>query len=91
MPMILGPDPLQALQAPRGKPPSCPYKEEGYLPEAMVNFMALLGWSPGRQGRTLCQGNVMVEHFSLDRVGKAGAIFDKDKLQWMKRRVHPPA
>ena len=81
LPMILGPD-HSKLSKRHGATSILSYKEEGYLPEAMVNFMALLGWSLDDKTDVMSR-NVMVEHFSLDRVGKAGAIFDKDKLQWM--------
>ncbi|MFD2172368.1 glutamate--tRNA ligase [Tumebacillus lipolyticus] len=58
------------------------YEELGYLPEAINNFLALLGWSPvGEQ--EIFSLDELVEQFSFDRVSKSGAIFDKDKLAWM--------
>lgn len=58
------------------------YQALGYLPEALVNFMALLGWSPGGEEEvfTLVQ---LQEQFSLDRVAKNPAVFDLDKLNWL--------
>lgn len=58
------------------------YRELGYLPEAIVNFLALLGWSPeGEQERfTLDE---LIQEFSLNRVAKNPAIFDMDKLRWL--------
>jgi len=58
------------------------YREEGYLPEAIVNFMALLGWTPadGREFLTLPE---IVAEFSLDRVTRAPSVFDPQKLTWM--------
>jgi len=55
------------------------YREEGYLPEAMVNFLAFLGWSPGTEEEifTLDQ---LVERFEITKVHKGGAIFDRDRL-----------
>ncbi len=55
------------------------FRQHGYLPEALVNFIALLGWSPGgdREKMTLAE---MVELFSLDRVGRTNAKFDREKL-----------
>jgi glutamyl-tRNA synthetase len=55
------------------------FREAGYLPEALVNFIALLGWGPGgdREKMTLAE---MIELFSVDRVGKTNAKFDRDKL-----------
>lgn len=58
------------------------YLERGYLPEALLNFIALLGWHPpdDREVFTLDQ---LIEEFSLDRINRAGAVFDVDKLNWM--------
>lgn len=58
------------------------YREQGYLPEAIVNFLALLGWSPVGEQEML---NIeeLIRTFGLDRVNKSGAIFDVDKLRWM--------
>jgi len=57
------------------------YREKGYLPEALINFVALLGWNPGddREMFTLAE---LEKEFSLERVGKAGAVFDVEKLKW---------
>lgn len=58
------------------------YRDEGFLPEAIVNFMALLGWTPpdGREFLTLPE---IIDQFSLDRVTKAPSVFDPEKLTWM--------
>jgi len=58
------------------------YRQQGFLPEAIVNFLALLGWSPGGEEEILSM-NEIVEKFDLARVNKSGAIFDVDKLDWM--------
>ncbi|WP_132946776.1 glutamate--tRNA ligase [Tumebacillus sp. BK434] len=58
------------------------YEELGYLPEAINNFLALLGWSPTVE-QEIFSLDELVEQFSFDRVSKSGAIFDKDKLAWM--------
>lgn len=61
------------------------YKEEGYLPDAMFNFMALLGWSPeGEQEIFDHQG--LIEAFSEKRLSKSPSMFDKDKLTWVNNR-----
>ena len=62
------------------------YREAGYEPEALVSYLALLGWSPGddRERFTLAE---LVEAFSLDRVHKAGAKFDLEKLAWLNGQV----
>jgi nondiscriminating glutamyl-tRNA synthetase len=58
------------------------YKELGYLPEAVVNFIALLGWSPVGEEEIFTKEE-LVEQFDLDRVSKSPAVFDMDKLNWM--------
>lgn len=57
------------------------YKEEGYFPEAVVNFLALLGWNPGTE-QELFSLSELIEAFSLERVNKSGARFDPDKTKW---------
>ena len=54
----------------------------GYLPEALINYLALLGWSPG-DDRELMTMDELVEAFTIDRVTKTAAKFDPDKLRWM--------
>lgn len=58
------------------------YRTLGYLPEAIINFLALLGWSPGGE-QEIFSLEELVQSFSLDRVSKSGAIFDTEKLAWM--------
>jgi glutamyl-tRNA synthetase len=58
------------------------YREAGYEPEALINFLALLGWNPGTE-QELFSRDEMVEAFSLDRVGASGVQFDLDKLRWV--------
>lgn len=58
------------------------YKEKGYLPETVVNFLALLGWSPGGEEEIFSM-NELIERFSLERVAKNPAVFDMDKLSWL--------
>ena len=81
LPMILGPDRAK-LSKRQGASSILEYRELGFLPEAMVNFMALLGWSLDDRTDVMSR-DVLVEHFSLERIGKAGAIFDREKLLWM--------
>lgn len=57
------------------------YREDGYFPEAMVNFLAFLGWNPGTE-QELFRLEELVDAFELDRVNKAGARFDPDKMKW---------
>jgi nondiscriminating glutamyl-tRNA synthetase len=58
------------------------YKELGYLPEAVINFIALLGWSPKGEEEIFTKEE-LIEQFDLDRVSKSPAVFDMDKLNWM--------
>jgi glutamyl-tRNA synthetase len=57
------------------------YKEDGYFPEAMVNFLALLGWNPGTE-QEIFSLEKLINTFELERVHKAGARFDPDKIKW---------
>lgn len=58
------------------------YQKEGYLPEAFINFLCLLGWSHPKE-KEIFSLSEFVKNFSLERVRKAGPIFDKDKLDWI--------
>jgi nondiscriminating glutamyl-tRNA synthetase len=58
------------------------YKAQGYLPEAMVNFFALMGWYP-EDGREIFSVDEMIARFRIEDVGKSGAVFDVQKLTWM--------
>jgi len=61
------------------------YKNKGYLPDALVNFIALLGWNPG-DTREIFSLEELVKEFSLEHVGKAGAIFNIEKLDWINEQ-----
>jgi glutamyl-tRNA synthetase len=80
---ILGPDGAK-LSKRHGAASMGEFREQGYLPEALFNFLALLGWSPLQESEILSRPE-LIQQFSLDRVGKAPAIFDVDKLKWMNR------
>jgi len=58
------------------------YRHQGYLPEAMLNYLALLGWSD-REGEEILSREELISGFSLDRIKHSGAIFDREKLDWM--------
>ncbi|MDP8229848.1 MAG: glutamate--tRNA ligase [Candidatus Gorgyraea atricola] len=58
------------------------YREKGYLPDAMVNYLALLGWAPG-DNREFMETPEIIKKFGLKRVNKRGAEFDEDKLRWL--------
>lgn len=61
------------------------FKEEGYFPEALINFLALLGWNPGNDDEVF-DLTTLVELFDLDRVHKAGARFDPEKIKWFNHQ-----
>ncbi len=58
------------------------FREQGYLPEALFNFMALLGWSSGDEEEILSQEEI-IDRFAIEDVNKSGAVFDREKLNWM--------
>lgn len=58
------------------------FYQKGYLPEALVNFVALLGWNTSDEQEVFTMEE-LIEKFSFERVGKAGAVFDREKLMWM--------
>ncbi len=61
------------------------FKEEGYLPDALINFLALLGWNPGGE-KELFSLNSLVKSFSLEKINKAGAKFDIEKAKWFNQQ-----
>ncbi len=82
MPHILGPEGNKKLSKRDNAMSVLEYKEQGYLPEAMINFLALLGWNPGIE-QEIFTLNELIEKFSLERVGRSGARFDERRLLWM--------
>ena len=81
LPMILGPD-RSKLSKRHGATAINEYREQGFLPETMINFLALLGWSLDDKTEIMsCQE--IISNFSLERVSKTAAIFNKEKLEWM--------
>lgn len=81
LPLILGTD-KKKLSKRHGALSLWEYKKEGYLADTMINFLALLGWSPGGDLEIMDRAK-LIELFSLERVNKANAIFDIKKLEWM--------
>ncbi len=61
------------------------FREKGYLPEALVNFLALVGWNPG-DDREIMSVEEMIEAFSFERVSRSGGVFDIDKLNYMNNQ-----
>ncbi len=81
IPLILNPDRSKMSKRKNATSVSA-YRQQGYLPEAMVNFLALIGWSSGTE-REVFSLDELVETFSLEAVNRAGAIFDIEKLNWL--------
>jgi glutamyl-tRNA synthetase len=82
VPMVLGPDGKKKLSKRDGAKDILDYAREGYLPEALINFMASLGWNDGTE-QEVFSVDELIQKFSLDRVQKGGAHFDERRLLWM--------
>ena len=81
VPLILGSD-KKRLSKRHGATSVTEYQRQGYLPEAMVNFLALLGWSPG-DDRELMTTTDLIASFALDGISGGNAVFNTEKLDWM--------
>lgn len=89
--LVLGPD-HAPLSKRHGATSVREFRERGYLPEALANYLALLGWSPG-DGRELQPLDELARRFRLEDVGQSAGVFDVGKLAWMNRqylRAAPP-
>ncbi|MEN2994594.1 MAG: glutamate--tRNA ligase [Thermodesulfovibrio sp.] len=80
IPMILGTDKAR-LSKRHGATSILAYRDEGYLPEALINFLARLGWSYG--DKEIFTREELIKYFNLEQVGKANAIFNPEKLLWL--------
>jgi glutamyl-tRNA synthetase len=81
LPMILGPD-KSKLSKRHGAVSLTEYRDMGYLPEAMMNFLALLGWALDDKTDIIGRDD-LIKHFTIDGIAKTGAIFSHEKLDWM--------
>lgn len=82
VPPVMGPDGKKKLSKRDGAKDILDYAREGFLPEALVNFMASLGWNDGTE-QEIFTVQELIEKFSLERVQHAGARFDEQRLLWM--------
>lgn len=82
MPHILGPTGTKKLSKRDGAKDVLDYIRDGYLPEAMINFIASLGWNDGTE-QEIYSIDELIAKFSLSRVGRSGARFDEQRLQWI--------
>ncbi len=80
-PLILGPD-RSKLSKRHGITSVAKYREQGYLPEALFNYLSLLGWS-SEDGKELFSKEELIEAIDISRIGKSAAVFDFQKLKWM--------
>lgn len=83
LPLLLAPD-RSKLSKRKGALPVTEYKDRGYLPEALVNYMALLGWNPGTTEEIMPFSDI-VSKFRLEDVQKSGAMFNEEKLAWINK------
>lgn len=81
IPLIMGPDGGR-LSKRHGATSIMEYRNQGYLAEAIVNFLALMGWSPG-DDREILSTDELIKEFTLEKVNKTSAIFNIDKLNWL--------
>lgn len=85
VPLIMGPD-KKRLSKRHGATSVIEYARLGYLPAAMVNFLALLGWSPGKGDRELFSRAELIAAFTLDGISGGNAVFNTDKLDWFNHQ-----
>jgi len=81
--LVMGPD-HTPLSKRHGATSVAEFREKGYLPEALVNYLALIGWSPG-ENEELLPVRELARRFSLDAVGHSAGVFDEEKLAWVNR------
>jgi glutamyl-tRNA synthetase len=84
VPLILGPD-KKRLSKRHGATSVMEYPKLGYIPEAMVNFLALLGWNPGGDRELLSRGE-LISLFTLEGISGGNAVFNPDKLDWFNQQ-----
>ncbi len=81
LPLLLGAD-KSKLSKRHGATSALSFRDEGYLPAAMVNFMALMGWHPKGEDEILSLQHI-IDQFNLSEINPSGAVFDRTKLDWM--------
>jgi glutamyl-tRNA synthetase/nondiscriminating glutamyl-tRNA synthetase len=84
--LVLGPD-HSPLSKRHGATSVAEFRDKGYLPEALLNYLALIGWSPRStdHDEELMPASELARRFSLDRVGHSAGVFDEEKLAWVNR------
>lgn len=84
LPLILAPDRTKMSKR-KHQTAVREFRRQGYLPEALINFTALLGWSEGKGDREIYRLDELIDAFSLDRIHASSAVFDIEKLRWFNR------
>ncbi len=84
LPLMLNPD-KSKLSKRQGDVATEDYRKKGYLPEALINFMAFLGWNPGTE-KEIYTLDELIADFDLAKVGKTGAVFNIEKLNWYNKQ-----
>ena len=84
LPLVLGPD-RSKLSKRHGALSVNEYRRQGFLPEALLNFLALIGWNPGSNEEILSIDD-LIRLFDLEKVQKGGAVFNTDKLNWINKQ-----
>lgn len=84
LPPIMGPDGKKKLSKRDGAKDSLDYQKDGYLPDAMINFLALIGWNPGGD-QEVFRRDELITLFSLNKIQRAGAAFNEEKLKWLNK------
>jgi glutamyl-tRNA synthetase len=84
VPLILGPD-KKRLSKRHGATSVMDYPRQGYIPEGMINFLALLGWSPGSDEEVFTAAE-LIERFTLEGISGGNAVFNTDKLDWFNHQ-----
>ena len=84
LPPILRDDRTKKLGKRDGAKDILDYRKEGYLPEAMFNFLALIGWNPGTE-QELFTKEGLIETFDIERIQKSGGVFNEEKLKWLNK------
>jgi glutamyl-tRNA synthetase len=83
LPLVLSEDKTK-LSKRKGALPATAYRDLGYLPEALLNFMSFIGWNPGGE-REIYSLEELIPLFELENIHKGGAVFNKEKLAWMNK------
>jgi glutamyl-tRNA synthetase len=85
VPLIMGPD-KKRLSKRHGATSVMEYARQGYIPEGMINFLALLGWSPGNSDAEVFTTRELVDRFTLEGISGGNAVFNTEKLDWFNHQ-----